>query len=150
MPVLLDRMLAEPYFQRAPPKSTGRDLFNPGWLVGHLGAIAAPMRAEDVQSTLSELTAISIARNLLRHGAEINELVVCGGGAFNADLLTRISAHLPSVHVITSNDRGLPPTQVEAAAFAWLARATIRRESGNLPSVTGARGPRVLGAIYPA
>ncbi|MDM0043015.1 anhydro-N-acetylmuramic acid kinase [Variovorax dokdonensis] len=147
---LLDRMLADAYFERMPPKSTGRDLFNPEWLTGHLQACSAPVRAQDVQATLAELTAVSVLRDLHRHGGNAVELIVCGGGAFNKHLLSRIAAHRSGVQVLTSSERGLPPTQVEAAAFAWLARATIRRESGNLPSVTGARGPRVLGAIYPA
>ena len=150
LPDLLARMLAEPYFERSPPKSTGRDLFNPTWLQGHLRALTAAPRAEDVQATLSGLTAASVARDVRTVAKGVAELVVCGGGALNDDLLRRIQQALPGVHVLTSEERGLAPTQVEAAAFAWLARATVRREPGNLPGVTGARGPRVLGAIYPA
>jgi anhydro-N-acetylmuramic acid kinase len=96
------------------------------------------------------LTALVCATELQRHGEGIRLLIVCGGGALNDHLMTRLRAMLPATHVLSSAERGLPPQQVEAAAFAWLARSTIRREFGSLASVTGARGARVLGAIYPA
>ncbi|GAA4353064.1 anhydro-N-acetylmuramic acid kinase [Variovorax defluvii] len=148
LPDLLSRCLADPYFAKAPPKSTGRDLFNPAWLAAHLGNAAS--QPADVQATLAELTAMVCATELQRHGEHIGTLIVCGGGALNDHLLSRLRALLPAVQVLSSAERGLPPQQVEAAAFAWLARSTLRRESGNLASVTGARGARVLGAIYPA
>ncbi|MDM0020508.1 anhydro-N-acetylmuramic acid kinase [Variovorax saccharolyticus] len=148
LPELLERLLGEAYFAKAPPKSTGRDLFHPNWLASHLGTSAAS--PVDVQATLTELTASTCASHLLRYGADSRTLVVCGGGALNQHLLTRLRALLPAVEVVSSAERGLPPQEVEAAAFAWLARATLRGEAGNLASVTGARGPRVLGAIYPA
>lgn len=145
---LLARFLADPYFASAPPKSTGRDLFHPDWLRTQLaGSAIAPV---DVQATLTELTAVACADDLRRHGGDCRELVVCGGGAFNAHLMTRLSALLPDVDVMSSARRGLPPQQVEAAAFAWLADAAVSRRPGNLASVTGARGGRVLGAVYPA
>ena len=149
LPELLARLLGGRYFSRSPPKSTGRDLFNPAWLAAHLGAAsdAAPV---DVQATLAELTASTCAVDVQRHGIDSKELIVCGGGALNDYLVARLQALLPGVEVVSSQERGLPPQQVEAAAFAWLARAAIRREPGNLASVTGARGGRVLGAIYPA
>ncbi|MGO4391959.1 anhydro-N-acetylmuramic acid kinase [Variovorax sp. M-6] len=148
LPDLLARLLSEPYFAKAPPKSTGRDLFHPDWLASHLStAQASPA---DVQATLAELTAGTCASHLQRHGADSQTLVVCGGGALNLHLLARLRALLPAVEVVSSAERGLPPQEVEAAAFAWLARATLNGEAGNLASVTGARGPRVLGAIYPA
>lgn len=145
---LLTRLLADTYFARLPPKSTGRDLFNPAWLAAALSTADAD--PADVQATLSQLTASVCAADLLRHGAECKLLVVCGGGALNHDLMGRLSALLPGVQVLSSAERGLPPQEVEAAAFAWLARSTLRGEPGNLASVTGARGARVLGAIYQA
>lgn len=146
---LLHAALADPYFARMPPKSTGRDLFNLGWLQGLLARYgnAAPA---DVQTTLCELTARSCATELLRHANDACDLVVCGGGALNRELMRRLSAALPAVAVMPSGERGLPPQQVEACAFAWLARAYAHREAGTLPGATGARGPRVLGALYPA
>jgi anhydro-N-acetylmuramic acid kinase len=148
LPELLSRLLAEPYFAKPPPKSTGRDLFHPDWLAIRLGA--TPQAPADVQATLAELTALACAADLHRHGRGSRELIVCGGGAFNDHLMGRLAAHLPGVRVRSSLEHGLPPQQVEAAAFAWLARATMRRESGNLASVTGARGGRVLGALHRA
>ena len=149
LPVLLERLLADPYFAKPPPKSTGRDLFNPAWLDARL-ASATPSEPIDVQATLAELTARACADDLVRYDHCCRHLIVCGGGAFNALVMARLAALLPGVDVGSSVAHGLPPLQVEAAAFAWLARCTVRREPGNLASVTGARGPRVLGAIYPA
>jgi len=148
LPQLLAQLQADPYFAKAPPKSTGRDLFNPTWLASHLGTTA--MAPADVQATLTELTASTCATDLVSYGKDSKLLIVCGGGALNDHLLARLRALLPGVQVVASTDQGLPPQQVEAAAFAWLARSTVRREAGNLASVTGARGARVLGAIYPA
>ena len=151
-PDLLDALLDEPYFALSPPKSTGRDLFHPRWLEARLLATGARARlaAADIQATLAELTARTAADAIRRHAADAKELVVCGGGAFNADLMTRLAARLSPLPVVSSAERGLPPDQVEACAFAWLARAFVRREAGNIPSVTGASEPRVLGALYPA
>lgn len=146
---LLDALLAEPYLAKAPPKSTGRDLFNPDWLGARLQGFGA-VAAADVQATLTEFTARACAQSVLRHGAQSRSLIVCGGGALNTHLMQRLQAALPQRVVSSSDAHGLPPLQVEAAAFAWLARKTLRREAGSLPSVTGARGARVLGAIYPA
>ena len=146
---LLASMLAEPYFTLPPPKSTGRDLFNPRWLAARLESNPAPS-AGDVQATLAELTARTCADAMERHAAAARELLVCGGGAFNAHLMQRLAALLPACRVQTTDVRGLPASQVEAAAFAWLASAHCDRLPGNLPSVTGAAGPRVLGALYPA
>jgi anhydro-N-acetylmuramic acid kinase len=146
---LLDAALRDPFFALPPPKSTGRDRFNPAWLAGLLQSQAA-LDPADVQATLCELTASSCANELRRHAAAARELTVCGGGALNGELMRRLARHLPGVNVVPSGTRGLPPLQVEAAAFAWLARAYVRREAGNLVRATGARGPRVLGALYPA
>jgi anhydro-N-acetylmuramic acid kinase len=150
---LLQAMLAEPYFALPPPKSTGRDLFNRAWLDKHLAAFAADP-PQNVQKTLIELTASPIeycARSYEnRSGFKIRELIVCGGGAFNTALMQRLQALMPSALVVSSAERGLPPQDVEATAFAWLARQTVLRQPLPLSSVTGSRGPRVLGCIYPA
>uniref|UniRef100_UPI003137B313 anhydro-N-acetylmuramic acid kinase n=1 Tax=Variovorax sp. YR752 TaxID=1884383 RepID=UPI003137B313 len=148
-PALLASMQAEPYFALTPPKSTGRDLFHAEWLDLHLAATGG-ISAADVQATLAELTAWAAASEMRRHAAQTGELLVCGGGAFNAHLMGRLAWLLPGVQVRSSATRGLPPDQVEACAFAWLARSFVRREPGNLPSVTGARGARVMGCLYPA
>jgi anhydro-N-acetylmuramic acid kinase len=149
---LLRSMLAEPYFMLAPPKSTGRDLFHPAWLDHHLRTLqagAAAARPADVQATLAELTAQVAADALHSRAAQARELLVCGGGAFNLDLMRRLAARLPGVAVKTTAARGLPADQVEGCAFAWLAQAHVQRRSANLAAVTGARGPRILGALYP-
>ncbi len=146
---LLAALLDEPYFALPVPKSTGRDLFNASWLAGKLERFGA-LAPQDVQATLTELTASICAASVRRHGAGGKSLIVCGGGAFNNQLMGRLQAHLPSVHVSSSETHGLPPLQVEAAAFAWLARKTVLRQTSSLKTVTGARGAHILGAIYPA
>ena len=151
---LLERLLAEPYFALPPPKSTGRDLFHTAWLEAALAAAARSgpreLPAADVQATLAELTARAATDALARHGQGARELLVCGGGAFNGHLMRRLAALAPGVAVLSTADRGVPPDQVEALAFAWLAQRFVERQPGNLPAVTGARGPRVLGALHPA
>lgn len=149
--------LTEPYFQQAPPKSTGRDLFNGPWLQGWLGRhgltdgpLSDAQQARDVQATLCELTARSAAQAVLDHASDAIEAVVCGGGALNGDLMRRLSAQLPGVRVRRSDAHGLHVMQVEAAAFAWLAWCHVHRHAGNVPDVTGALGSRILGAQYPA
>jgi anhydro-N-acetylmuramic acid kinase len=146
---LLSRFLQDPFFHAPPPKSTGRDLFHADWLQGHLNA-ALGLSAADVQATLAALTVQTGAQEVLRHAPTAKRLLVCGGGAYNQHLMSLLSQALPEVEVASTEARGLPPLQVEAAAFAWLARQTLLNLPGNLPAVTGARGPRVLGAIYPA
>ena len=146
---LLRAMQGEPYFQQPPPKSTGRDLFNESWLDRHLLGFASTAPV-DVQATLTELTAACCRADIQRHQPDLARLIVCGGGALNGHLMRRLAALLPGVRVSSSADAGLPPLQVEATAFAWLARKTVRREPLELTSTTGARGARVLGAIYPA
>ena len=145
LPRLLDRLLDHAFFRRRPPKSTGRDEFDIRWLRRQL---AGGERAADVQATLQELTALTIARAARDSAPRARELFVCGGGAYNRALLARLSAALPGWRVATTAALGVPPEHVEAMAFAWLARQALRRHPGNLPAVTGARGPRVLGAIY--
>ena len=146
IPALLQSLLSEPFLHQIPPKSTGRDLFNPTWLQQHLQTEFA---AVDVQATLCEFTALAIANDLKRHAPDAKQLWVCGGGALNGHLMSRLKVHAPSVQVASTEAHGLPPLQVEAAAFAWLAAKTMKRETGSLESVTGARGARVLGAIFP-
>ncbi len=149
--------LQEPFFGLPPPKSTGRDLFNAEWLNRWLaphgltdGPLADADLARDVQATLCELTARSAAMALREHAPDAAEVVVCGGGALNGDLMRRLGEQLPGVRVGRSDAHGLDVMQVEAAAFAWLAWTHVNRLAGNVPAVTGARGPRVLGALYPA
>lgn len=146
---MLARMRAEPYFALPSPKSTGRDLFNPPWLQAQLLRGDLSAKPVDVQATLTELTAASCASDVLAHAADTRELLVCGGGAANRYLMKRLAERLPGIDVKPTDARGLPSDQVEACAFAWLARAFTKREPSNLPSVTGAAGPRVLGALYP-
>jgi anhydro-N-acetylmuramic acid kinase len=146
---LLERLLQEPFLERSPPKSTGRDLFNATWLAQKL--VAFPTLAPlDVQTTLTEFTARVCANALLRHTTDCESLIVCGGGALNLELMRRLQALLPSLKLVSSETAGLPPLQVEATAFAWLARKAISRQPLDFRSITGARGARILGCIYPA
>ena len=142
---LLARMLAEPYFAQPAPKSTGRDLFNADWLQRQdLSGLAAV----DVQATLLELTATTIDDACRAH--QVQEVFVCGGGAANPQLMQRLETELPGVPVRSTSELGLAPQAVEATAFAWLARQRIAQEPGNLQTVTGASGLRVLGALHAA
>ncbi len=147
---LLHRLMAEPYFAVAPPKSTGRDTFNLAWLDAILTAHGAATSAVDVQATLSELTAHSVTQAMAVHGSDAQTLIVCGGGARNADLLARLQRQSPRCRIVTSDTFGMPVDQVEAVAFAWLAQRFVQRQPGNLAAVTGARGERVLGCLHPA
>jgi anhydro-N-acetylmuramic acid kinase len=146
-PELLELLLQEPYLSLPPPKSTGRELFNFAWLQRlvdrHTAAIA------DVQATLCEYTATTIAGAITRLSAmNPARVLVCGGGAFNGELMRRLAAQLPGVLVQTTTVHGIAPERVEAAMCAWLAERYVACKPGNLTSVTGARGPRVLGALY--
>lgn len=145
IPALLQRLLAEPYFELAPPKSTGRELFNLAWLEAHLDGTEG---AQDVQATLLELTAQSVSQAILRHAAETEEVLICGGGVSNDALMQRLAEHLAPRRVQSTAAYGVEPQLVEALAFAWLARQTLAGQAGNLPTVTGARHPVVLGGIY--
>lgn len=146
---LLARLLSSPYFKRLPPKSTGRDLFNPAWLEQQLDGFGA-LPPADVQASLTALTAQACAQDLRHCLPSATELLVCGGGALNTELMRQITLALPEVEVSSTQAHGLPPLQVEAAAFAWLAKAFTHNKPGNLVAVTGAAGPRVLGALYKA
>ena len=150
---LLNAFLDEPFFEAQPPKSTGRDLFNPEWLDARLQGFADVSPA-DVQATLVALTAITVAREIERHAPDCKAVYVCGGGARNPEIMKALQGALAEsgcsgVPVMTTEALGVPPHQVEPLAFAWLAMRCVAREPGNLPSVTGAEGERVLGAIYP-
>ncbi|KAB7779118.1 anhydro-N-acetylmuramic acid kinase [Xanthomonas sp. LMG 12459] len=145
---LLQRLLADPWFALPPPKSTGREQFHLRWLEACLDTPAPAPAA--VQATLLELTASTVADALLAQQPATRQLLVCGGGVHNPLLLARLQARLPGVQVQSTQAHGLDPDYIEAMGFAWLARQTLAGLPGNLPSVSGARGPRILGAIHPA
>lgn len=147
IPSLLEKLLAEPFFELAPPKSTGRDLFNLGWLKMQLSGDERP---EDVQATLLAFTGDSIANAVKRFCDESKEIYVCGGGSHNAALLAHLQHSLPQCKIQKTEALGIEADWMEAIAFAWLAQQTIHLKPGNLPAVTGASHPCVLGAIYPA
>lgn len=146
---LLAALRAEPYFALPPPKSTGRDLFHADWLDRALAPFAG-LAAADVQATLAALTAGTCVDAVRRHAPAAERLVVCGGGALNGDVMRRLQDGLPLLPVVSSQALGLPPQQVEAAAFAWLADRRLRGVPASLASVTGARGSRVLGVLHSA
>lgn len=146
---LLARLLGDPFFAGQGPKSTGRELFNLIWLEDHLASLSA-LEPADVQRTLLELTARSIVESLLQAQPATRELLVCGGGAHNGSLMKRLQQLLPGCTVASTASRGVPPDWVEAMAFAWLAHCCLQRIPANRPSVTGAKGLRILGAVYPA
>jgi anhydro-N-acetylmuramic acid kinase len=143
---LLSRLLAEPYLDLPPPKSTGRELFNIPWLLDRLGL--EPRRPEDVQATLLEYTAATVADAVQRHAPGAS-LYACGGGAHNGALLAALARRLSPARVATTAALGLDPDYVEAIAFAWFARRTLAGLPSSAPSVTGASGARILGGIYP-
>ena len=144
----LAMLLSEPYFALAPPKSTGRDLFNAAWLDARTPAMAPS--PDDALATLAELTARAAVDAIDRYAPATLTLLACGGGAFNGHLMERLARLQPGRRVASTAARDVPPDQVEALAFAWLAAAFVERRPGNLTEVTGARGARVLGALYPA
>lgn len=146
---LLNTLLADPFFSRRPPKSTGRDLFNAEWLQSRL-ALFPPMPADNVMATLAELTVLAALSAVDEHQPGTRTLLVCGGGAYNGHLMSRLESLRPTTSVRSTASAGLVPDQVEALAFAWLAREFMRGHAGNLPAVTGAGGPRPLGALHPA
>ena len=150
---LLMKMLNDPYFAKTPPKSTGRDDFHLAWLQEKLRG--ENYLAEDVQATLLHLTADSILGSLQRHAPQTQKLIVCGGGAKNIALMNLLQTKAQqffkhSLEITTSDSAGIDPQLVEGLAFAWLAWAHKEKRPANLPAVTGAKGPRILGACYPA
>lgn len=154
---LLERLLDDDFFTRPPPKSTGREVFHLDWLAERLTGEELP---RDVQTTLAELSAVSVARGIAQacdayaspaEAAPLPaRLIPCGGGAHNADLMARLARQLPDIEITPAKSLGWPADWLEAAAFAWLAWRRLEKLPGNLPSVTGAAGPRVLGSIYSA
>jgi anhydro-N-acetylmuramic acid kinase len=149
-PALLALLLEEPYFALAAPKSTGRDLFHMDWLDALLARHPA-VPAQDVQATLTALTAVSIARAIHDEARQVEAVYVCGGGAYNGALMRELEAALGGGTTVESTAvLGVAPNRVEALAFAWLGYRFGQRKAGNMPAVTGARGDRILGALYPA
>ncbi|MCC7006640.1 MAG: anhydro-N-acetylmuramic acid kinase [Ottowia sp.] len=146
---LLAQLMKEPFFQQAPPKSTGRDLFNIGWLQQQCQTSGITLSPQDLQATLTQCTVSAIAQAARTYGETARVLIVCGGGALNTYLMQSLQHALPDWQVSPSDKFGVPAQEVEACAFAWLGWQFIRALPGNLPSVTGARGPRILGAYYP-
>ena len=146
---LLEALLADPYFSRPPPKSTGPEHFNLAWLDARLAQWDGPLDPADVQATLAVLTARSAADALRRHCPGAEAVYLCGGGVHNAALRRALEEALAPLPVATTAALGLAPDWVEACAFAWLAARTLQGLPGNLPAVTGARHPVVLGAVWP-
>jgi len=147
IPDLLEQMLNDPFFSLLPPKSTGRDLFNAAWLENNLHGA---QRAEDVQATLLELTCLTISQAIQQYCVGAKEVYLCGGGAHNRLLHSRLIALLSPCSVATTDLIGIDADFLEAIAFAWLAQQTIHGKAGNLPSVTGAKHSCILGAIHQA
>lgn len=148
-PSLLHQMLSAPYFALPPPKSTGRDLFNDAWLSQQIANFK--LTPQDIARTLVALTAHSLQLAMTQHGPDVDEVYLCGGGARNALLVQDLTDLLGNAMTVANTDTlGVGVDWVEAAAFAWLAQQTMAQRPSNLPAVTGAIGPRILGAIYPA
>ena len=145
---LLTRMLSDPFFKKAPPKSTGRDDFHLAWLEKQIGKEV--IQAVDVQTSLLHLTALSAIEAVMLHAPETQKLIVCGGGVKNTALMSLMRTKAPQLEIISSDSVGVDPQLVEALAFAWLAWAHKEKRPANLPAVTGAKGLRILGACYPA
>ena len=149
IPALLEKLLAHPFFSLPPPKSTGREAFNLTWLESCLVGGTNAADAADVQATLLQVTIEGIARSVIAHCSDAVEVYLCGGGARNGLLLARLRAALAGKKVDLSDALGVDADSLEAFAFAWLAQQTMLGQPGNLPAVTGAKHPCVLGAIYP-
>jgi anhydro-N-acetylmuramic acid kinase len=146
---LLSTLLADSYFLKAIPKSTGREHFHLEWLATHLASLK-PINPVDVQATLLELTVVSIRNAIKAFFHQPDEVFVCGGGARNGYLMERLQQLMPNTEIATTSVLGIHPDWVEACAFAWLAKQTLSGTPGNLTDVTGAKRPTLLGAIYPA
>ncbi len=150
VPELLAHLLRDPYLQRPPPKSTGKEVYNLAYLHRALAHLDRPPNTADVQATLAEFTAQTICDAVRTFLPDVGELVICGGGRHNADLLARLRRNGDKAAITTTDEWGFDGDAVEAAAFAWLAARTLAHLSGNEPAVTGARGYRILGSIIPA
>lgn len=147
-PVLLEKLLSHSFFNLPSPKSTGREDFNMDWLLSCLGQMTETIPPADVQATLLQLTAQSIAREILALSEPPKELILCGGGAYNGALLDALERALPNDRIYSSNHFNIAPEWIEAMAFAWLAQQTLAHKPGNLSTVTGAKQEVVLGGIY--
>jgi anhydro-N-acetylmuramic acid kinase len=147
---LLQHLLGDPFFAERPPKSTGRDLFNPGWLNNRLASLERDISPEDVQATLVELTTQSIKDAINKHTNNIDEMYVCGGGVHNTFLMERLGKLLPNVAISSIEAIGVNPDAVEAMTFAWLAKCRLETVTANLPSVTGAKQKVILGGVFQA
>ncbi|MEE9327350.1 MAG: anhydro-N-acetylmuramic acid kinase [Cocleimonas sp.] len=143
---ILEQLLQNPYFSTQPPKSTGKELFNLAWLNQSIENNLDAYKAEDIQATLTEITALSISDNIKQY----SELYVCGGGLRNKFLMERISHHLPETSISSTKTLGIDPDWMEAIAFAWLAKRTFEGKTGNLSTATGAEHNRILGGIFTA
>jgi anhydro-N-acetylmuramic acid kinase len=146
---LLNRLLEDPYFMLPPPKSTGREAFNLVWLDAALGCWDAAAPTRDVQATLAALTARSVAMAIQSHAPNAERVLVCGGGVHNHALLNALQRQCSPIPVESTATQDIDPDYLEAVGFAWLAMRTLEGRPGNLPEVTGARGERILGGIYP-
>lgn len=147
---LLDLLLNDGYFTQAPPKSTGREYFNLDWLSDYLEQLDETFEPANILATLNELTATTIANDIMKYAPDTTEVLICGGGAKNMTLLNNLMKLLGNCEVNTTAKYALDPDWVEAVAFAWLAKQCLSGETGNLPSVTGARHAVILGGIYKA
>jgi len=147
-PPLLADWLADPYFSLPPPKSTGRDYFSLEWLLSRSSEDLPQLAAEDVQASLCALTAQSIADAIHRHCGDAREVIICGGGAHNQALMRELQERLHPLPVLSSAARGIDPDWIEAIGFAWLAKARLEERWSNIPAVTGASRPAVLGGVY--
>ena len=148
---ILNKLLEDPYFSLSAPKSTGKEFFNLTWLKSTLGDTLDNHKPEDIQATLTELTAKTIADDINNNiASSCDELFICGGGIHNRFLVERLQYHLATVTIASTQELGIDPDWMEAIAFAWLAKQTMEGKTGNLPSATGAKGTRILGAIYSA
>ena len=147
-PLLLEKMMKEKFFSQPPPKSTGRETFNLDWLEKLIKRCRKRFVRKNVQTTLCELSARTIAEAILQYAPDSTEILVCGGGAHNLSLMFRLQALLGNKRLFTTEDYGLDPDWIEAMAFAWLAKQTLEGKPGNIPEVTGASHPVVLGGIY--
>ncbi len=148
-PALLKQLMSDPFLKLAPPKSTGKEHYHLNWLEQQLAGLAE-LDAAQVQATLCQFTCESVAMALEQHLPAVERLIVCGGGVHNSHLFDSLQQRLPDIQIESSAQQGIDPDWVEAMAFAWLARQTLLGLPGNLPAVTGADRPLVLGAIHPA
>lgn len=147
---VLKSLLNDPYFSLPFPKSTGKEAFNLLWLEKSLEGALYNYPAKDIQASLTELTALSIAKQIVENHIPCEEIYLCGGGVYNSFLVERLKHHLPNSQITSTEVLGIDPNWMEAIAFSWLAQQTLKGKAGNIPEVTGAHGSRILGAIHQA